>query len=269
MTTSRQLARFEPVRAVFEARRTTSDGTFYVGRFEGFRADEHRHDHVQMLFPLAGRMHLVAEHRHHLLGPEHGVRLEAGTAHAFAPLEDTLQFVAIDLPPMERPSETPTAIVARSPDLWTIATLVRTELLRQEAVSDRFLEACLIQFQERFSACPAEKTESNSSITARVVAHIRDNLDSPLRVRDLASHFALSSRHLERCFQQDLGMSPRQVILHARLQAALGHLRDPDLSIAEIASLTGFASASHFTETFRRLQGMTPGKARKQMSHFR
>jgi len=50
-------------------------------------------------------------------------------------------------------------------------------------------------------------------------------------------------------------------VLSRRIQRAELLLGGP-LSLSEIALTVGFASQSHFTETFRRRTGRTPSKAR-------
>lgn len=77
-------------------------------------------------------------------------------------------------------------------------------------------------------------------------------------VEALASVAGLSARQLHRQFLAEVGMGPRDFVLHTRLYAAAGELRRSGAAIVEIASVYGFCDQSAFTRQFRRILGTTP-----------
>ena len=59
-------------------------------------------------------------------------------------------------------------------------------------------------------------------------------------------------------FKKDLGRSPRKHHEYLRIIRATRLLTDSDLSIAEIAKLSGFRDPNYFAVCFKRLRGCTP-----------
>jgi transcriptional regulator GlxA family with amidase domain len=64
-------------------------------------------------------------------------------------------------------------------------------------------------------------------------------------------------------------MTPWEYLIHYRIQKSIELLTKTDMSITEIGYATGFASASHYTKTFREMMGCTPAKYRKDNSACR
>ena len=66
-----------------------------------------------------------------------------------------------------------------------------------------------------------------------------------------------------RAFRRRYGRSPGEYLRECRLERAAGLLRDRRLSLADIAARAGFVDQSHFTRSFRRGFGCTPGAWRR------
>ncbi len=65
-------------------------------------------------------------------------------------------------------------------------------------------------------------------------------------------------------FRSALGLSPMRYLLNTRLFLVQHHLTATDLSINEIAGLTGFCTANYLIKIFHRELGVTPAQYRKQ-----
>jgi AraC-like DNA-binding protein len=256
------------VRPVTEHRAVLLSGVFYHGRYVGFSADVHAHATPQILLPLAGRMLLDRSGESFMVGPEQGIWIPAGTPHAFTPLDDALQFVAVDLartPSIQALRGLPRCgLIIRDPALWLTGQLIRDALVRRLPSIEPYLEACLILLETCFERALSDlKGPDMPSRILPIVAYIREAHGQPLTVEAIARRFAMSLRHLERCFREEIGVTPREFIVQTRIQAACEHLRDPQLTITGIASATGFQTPSHFTETFRKVTGQTPSTFRR------
>ena len=91
---------------------------------------------------------------------------------------------------------------------------------------------------------------------------IAENLRKKLSVQVLADRAAMSVRNFERVFTRELGRTPAQYILQARVEAARGCLERTDAGLKQIAAASGFSSADVMRRSFTRLVGVTPNQYR-------
>ncbi|MFW5679994.1 MAG: GlxA family transcriptional regulator [Pseudomonadota bacterium] len=89
------------------------------------------------------------------------------------------------------------------------------------------------------------------------------NVEEPLGQELLAAYVGLSRRQVERLFKEHVGRTPAQYYLELRLERARNLIYRGDLSIREVARVTGFVSASHFSTCYRQLYGRTPREERR------
>ena len=82
-------------------------------------------------------------------------------------------------------------------------------------------------------------------------------------LEDAARVAGLSAFHFLRVFRRELGLTPHQFLVQARLRRAQRLLRGSALSVTDVAYEVGFGDLSHFQNTFRRLVGVTPGRFRR------
>lgn len=107
------------------------------------------------------------------------------------------------------------------------------------------------------------KKENVISIHIRkCIDYIYDNLQEKLTVRSMAEYLQIDPTYLSKLFSKEVGISFREFIINARVGAAKNMLAYSDFSFSEVSLSLGFSSQSAFTDTFKRLTGMTPGKYR-------
>lgn len=99
-------------------------------------------------------------------------------------------------------------------------------------------------------------------------ARVQEALSAALRTgRGSATHIAAMLRLSERTLQRYLrseGTSFAEVLETTRRELALVHLRDPQLSVEEIALLLGYSDARPFARAFRAWTGTTPSAYRRK-----
>jgi transcriptional regulator GlxA family with amidase domain len=81
-------------------------------------------------------------------------------------------------------------------------------------------------------------------------------------VERLAEVSGVSEAHFARSFKQAFGIPPHRYLLTRRIERATALLRDTDLSITEIAFVTGWGSLGTFGRTFRDITGESPSAIR-------
>jgi AraC family transcriptional regulator len=92
-------------------------------------------------------------------------------------------------------------------------------------------------------------------VTDYLAAHLAE--DVPLQT--LSDLVKLSRSYFSRAFKISTGLAPHQWLLQARIGKAKQLLLDTDRPLAQIAIDVGFADQAHFTRTFRREAGESPG----------
>ncbi|PWC31198.1 AraC family transcriptional regulator [Azospirillum sp. TSO35-2] len=97
----------------------------------------------------------------------------------------------------------------------------------------------------------------------RVKEMIAARLEGDVRLADLAAECRLSVGHFVRAFRRTTNTTPHQWLLQQRVEHAKTLMRAAERSLADIALDCGFADQSHFTRTFSRLTGISPGAWRR------
>jgi transcriptional regulator GlxA family with amidase domain len=92
----------------------------------------------------------------------------------------------------------------------------------------------------------------------KALSEIERRIEDPPSREELAALAGTSVRQLERLFAQNLKTTIGSHGLQARLNRARTLLRQTTKPILEIAVMCGFASASHFSRTFRTKYGHSP-----------
>jgi AraC-like DNA-binding protein len=84
-------------------------------------------------------------------------------------------------------------------------------------------------------------------------------------VERLARVSGVSAAHFARSFKQAFGVPPHRYLLTRRIERATALLRDTELSITEIAFVTGWESLGTFGRTFRDVTGESPSTIRSRV----
>lgn len=83
-----------------------------------------------------------------------------------------------------------------------------------------------------------------------------------LTVADLAALCSVSEVYFRRLFAVLLGKSPKEYIIEKRVGYAKTLLRSGQFSVAEVASMCGYAEPCHFSREFLRRVGVSPANYR-------
>jgi signal transduction histidine kinase/CheY-like chemotaxis protein/ABC-type sugar transport system substrate-binding protein len=126
------------------------------------------------------------------------------------------------------------------------------------------LEKGLFSVEETLEhvAAALERKRRPGSETQRIVlkamAFIHAHYAEQVSRRDIAAHVGLSERHLDRCFRQEVGVTPITYLNRYRVRQAKALLEAGGRSITEVAMEVGFSSGGYFTRVFRQEVGVPP-----------
>ena len=104
--------------------------------------------------------------------------------------------------------------------------------------------------------------ESSMEELAEAVLHIREHYDRTLRVAELAALAHLSEYRFARRIRALFGLTPAQLVIKTRIDAARGMLQDTSTPIGAIALACGYCDQSALTRQFKAAVGLTPAQYR-------
>lgn len=109
-------------------------------------------------------------------------------------------------------------------------------------------------------------SSSNESLQP-VMTWALSRLHHPLTLEMLANQARSSPRTLSRRFQHEVGTSPAQWLIRARVQRAQELLERSNMHIEQIVSNVGLGSAANFRAQFSRLVGVSPSQYRRNFGN--
>ena len=120
------------------------------------------------------------------------------------------------------------------------------------------------QLCARTAPCAPPKIGGLAPWRAKRVMHfIEDYLNTPLTVAQIAAVSGVGPGHFGKACKDTFGLTPHALITQRRLARAKVLMATTGDPLNQIALACGFTDQSHFTNRFRRAQGMTPNAWRR------
>lgn len=145
--------------------------------------------------------------------------------------------------------------------ILALAEEVRTDNPSGSLYAETLGTAVAAQFLRSQHRVPRERRTQGglgSTTLRRLFDYVEDNLAEQIRLRDLAAIAGMSTFQLVRRFKEATGLPPHQYVTRRKIERAKQLLSEPDSSVLEVALACGFASPSHFAQSFRVVTGITP-----------
>ena len=158
----------------------------------------------------------------------------------------------------------------------TLSSVARNDLqhgMRAAALLDHLMngETPPVELLKAIPAVGVIERESTSEVLVsdprlkEALEYIRQHLSNSITIDHLTRHISVSRRWLEYAFRDAFGESPYQYLRRQRLAKARLMLHDESVSIAQIASVSGFSSSKQFTAAFQAQFGVNPRQYRKSV----
>lgn len=114
----------------------------------------------------------------------------------------------------------------------------------------------------RTASAPLSPATRNSLLVDRIKKHILGHLAARVSVKELGQTFYYSPSYLSELFKVQTGLSLKQYQGTLRMQQAMQLLRDPALTVSEVAARVGFQTIHSFTKRFRQQFRLSPSRFR-------
>jgi AraC family transcriptional regulator, arabinose operon regulatory protein len=99
---------------------------------------------------------------------------------------------------------------------------------------------------------------------AQSIAYMKQHLDQSASFASFAAMANLSESHYRSLFKRETGYAPMDYFIRLRIHKACQLLDTTDLTIKEIARLTGYDDALYFSRAFKTVVELSPAKYRLQ-----
>lgn len=137
--------------------------------------------------------------------------------------------------------------------------------LEHQMVCQAYMNILVVQLMRNTETSMTQV--SDSSHANRQCATIRRYIDNhykePLTLDLLASEVNVNKYYLAHAYKEAYGISPINYMIARRIQAGKRLLIETDLSLSQISGILGFSSASYFSQSFRKAEGISPVEYRK------
>lgn len=132
-----------------------------------------------------------------------------------------------------------------------------------EAICQAYMEILILRLMRSISFATSVSGPTDSHQCATVRHYIDTHYKEPLTLDTLSSVAHINKYYLAHAFKEEYGLSPIRYMISRRIDESRFLLRETDMSMSQIARVLGFSSASYFSQSFRRAEGMTPAEYRK------
>ena len=157
-------------------------------------------------------------------------------------------------------------VIHKFPEAAAIFKSIQSELFNQEigyqARTNHLLDEILIKMARKFS-CVSISGRDFPSTFMKLENELRQNLSHQWTVDEMATIVGLGTTLFNDKVKSYSGFSPVSYLINIRISEAMKLLKNPDISLTDIALDVGFYSSQHFSTTFKKLTGYTPSQYRK------
>lgn len=111
------------------------------------------------------------------------------------------------------------------------------------------------------------KCKSNPKISREIQSccdYIQMNIEEDFSLKTLAQKFGYTDYYFSRRFKKETGKSFNEYVKNCKVSHGKTLLVTTSLSIQEISERLHFCSRTHFTDTFRKLEGISPTQYREE-----
>lgn len=145
---------------------------------------------------------------------------------------------------------------------------IETKAPGYDTVCQDLLEILVIILfrQTDFSISLAPVKKNSTRLCKMVHRHIDAHYKENITLDSLVELTHVSKYYLIHAFTREYGISPINYVISCRIEEAKQLLKNDDYTLSLISRMLGFSSQSYFSQTFKKIVGISPNEYRKQSS---
>jgi AraC family transcriptional regulator, arabinose operon regulatory protein len=137
---------------------------------------------------------------------------------------------------------------------------------RNQALTFEIIYRVMDLIQGHPDLAPCMSLDRNEIIAEKARKYLESNVHKTISVEDVAAKFFLSPHYFSKRFKAETGQGIKEYHNQARMAKALELLRDPLLSVTDVARKLGFNNVNYFTNRFREHFQAPPSELRKNFA---
>ncbi len=237
----------------------------------------HAHHYAELFYIVAGDGQFQIEENLYPVKANQLVVVNPNVIHTEVSYEaHPLEYIVLGIEGMELSTSTEQANRYQILDYrgtGDVLTCLRNILLETQSaqagyktICQAYMEILILRLMRSasftISASPPPASHQCTAIRHYIDTHYKE----PLSLDDLARETHINKFYLAHAFKEEYGVSPINYLLSRRIQESRYLLRETNMSMSQIARVLGFSSASYFSQSFRRAEGISPIEYRKIQS---
>lgn len=137
---------------------------------------------------------------------------------------------------------------------------------------DELKEAVCVMTQRLQAFAPAQQeeteeegAEASSFVVRAALAYMQAHCAERISLSDVAENVYVSQWHLSKLINRHTGQSFFDLLGGMRIDRAKLLLADPSMRVHAVAQEVGFSDVAHFSKSFKKITGKTPGEYRASL----
>lgn len=148
------------------------------------------------------------------------------------------------------------------PLMW-LATRLRRESKEADDFAALTVEGLMLEIIGEIGRSSAGLSEDNQPDWLRQAREtLAENFTEQMSLSEIARSVGVHPVYLAEVFRQHYKCTIGEYVRRLRIEFASREITKADASLVDIGLASGFSHQSHFTRTFKRLTGLTPGQFR-------
>ncbi|WP_248928086.1 helix-turn-helix domain-containing protein [Paenibacillus hamazuiensis] len=149
-----------------------------------------------------------------------------------------------------------------------IERLMACETVRdmQQQLGELLIKVCEYTSAKRQKHIQQSRQRALSELVQEVSAFIEEHYnDVNLNISMIGDHFDMKATYLSKLFKDHTGEGLLDYINKARIRKAKQMIADHKKSVTDVAGLVGYNDVNAFIRTFKKYEGITPGKYKESL----
>lgn len=113
---------------------------------------------------------------------------------------------------------------------------------------------------------PSSKHSPTDMYIQEAITFIENNYSRPIKICDISNNLSIDRSYFSNIFKKALQKSPQKFLLEYRMNKACELMKNPELSISNIALSVGYTDALNFSKMFKKVKGKSPTIYRQSIS---